>query len=124
LRLLLDTHTLIWWADDRPLAPAAAAAIRSPDNAKFVSAASIWEAEIKAQLGKLELEFDLAAGSLAHGFESLPITFDYAEAAGRLPPHHGDPFDRMLVAQAQLEGLTIVSRDPVFERYAVAVLKA
>jgi PIN domain nuclease of toxin-antitoxin system len=124
LRLLLDTHTLIWWADDRPLAAAAAAAIRSPNNAKFISAASIWEAEIKAQLGKLELGFDLAAGSLAHGFESLPITFDSARAAGRLPPHHGDPFDRMLVAQARLEGLTIVSRDPVFERYAVAVLKA
>jgi PIN domain nuclease of toxin-antitoxin system len=124
LRLLLDTHTLIWWADDRPLAGAAAAAIRSPDNAKFVSAASIWEAEIKVQLGKLELEVDLAAGSLAHGLEALPITFDHARAAGRLPPHHGDPFDRMLVAQAQLEGLTIVSRDPVFDRYPVAVLRA
>ena len=124
MRLLLDTHTLIWWADDRPLAGAAAAAIRSPDNAKFVSAASIWEAEIKVQLGKLELEVDLAAGSLAHGFEALPITFDHARAAGRLPAHHGDPFDRMLVAQAQLEGLTIVTRDPVFARYPVAVLTA
>jgi PIN domain nuclease of toxin-antitoxin system len=124
LRLLLDTHTLIWWADDRPLAGPADAAIRSPDNAKFVSAASIWEAEIKVQLGKLEVEVDLAAGSLAHGFEALLITFEHARAAGRLPPHHGDPFDRMLVAQAQLEGLTIVSRDPVFDRYAVPVLRA
>jgi PIN domain nuclease of toxin-antitoxin system len=91
---------------------------------EVVSAASIWEAEIKVQLGKLELEVDLAAGSLAHGFEALPITFDHARAAGRLPPHHGDPFDRMLVAQAQLEGLTIVTRDPVFDRYPVAVLRA
>jgi PIN domain nuclease of toxin-antitoxin system len=124
LRLLLDTHTLIWWADDRPLAEAAVAAIRSPANAKFVSAASIWEAEIKTQLGKLKLEVDLASGSLAHGFEALPITFDHARAAGRLPPHHGDPFDRMLIAQAQLEGLTIVSRDPVFDSYPVAVLRA
>jgi PIN domain nuclease of toxin-antitoxin system len=124
LRLLLDTHTLIWWADDRPLAGPAAEAIRSPDNAKFVSAASIWEAEIKVQLGRLLLEIDLAAESLAHGFEALPITFDHAGAAGRLPPHHGDPFDRMLVAQAQLEGLTIVTRDPVFDSYAVAVLRA
>jgi PIN domain nuclease of toxin-antitoxin system len=124
LRLLLDTHTLIWWADDRPLAAAATAAIRSPANAKFVSAASIWEAEIKAQLGKLKLEVDLAGGSLAHGFEPLEITFAHAAAAGRLPPHHGDPFDRMLVAQAQLEGLTIVSRDPVFDRYPVATLRA
>jgi len=124
LRLLLDTHTIIWWADDQPLAEAAAAAIRSPDNAKFVSAASIWEAEIKVQLGKLQLEVDLAAGSLAHGFEALLITFDHARAAGRLPRHHDDPFDRMLVAQAQLEGLTIVTRDPVFDRYAVPVIKA
>jgi PIN domain nuclease of toxin-antitoxin system len=111
-------------ADDRPLAAAAAAAIRSPANAKFVSAASIWEAEIKAQLGKLKLEVDLAGGSVAHGFEPLEITFAHTAAAGRLPPHHGDPFDRMLVAQAQLEGLTIVSRDPVFDRYSVAVLRA
>jgi PIN domain nuclease of toxin-antitoxin system len=124
LRLLLDTQTLIWWADDQPLAEAAVAAIRSPANAKFVSAASIWEAEIKTQLGKLKLEVDLASGSLAHGFEALPITFDHARAAGRLPPHHGDPFDRMLIAQAQLEGLTIVSRDPVFDSYPVAVLRA
>ena len=124
MRLLLDTHTIIWWADDQPLAEAAAAAIRSPDNAKFVSAASIWEAEIKVQLGKLQLEVDLAAGSLAHGFEALLITFDHARAAGRLPRHHDDPFDRMLVAQAQLEGLTIVTRDPVFDRYAVPVIKA
>jgi PIN domain nuclease of toxin-antitoxin system len=124
LRLLLDTHTLIWWAHDRPLAVAAAAAIRSPDNAKFVSAASIWEAEIKVQIGKLELGVDLAAGSIEHGFEPMAITFDHAVAAGRLPHHHGDPFDRMLVAQAQLEGLTIVTRDPVFDDCAVAVLRA
>jgi PIN domain nuclease of toxin-antitoxin system len=124
LRLLLDTHTFIWWADDRPLATPAAAAIRSPDNEQFVSAASIWEAEVKVQLGRLELEFDLAAGWLAHGFEALPITFDHATAAGRLPPYHGDPFDRMLVAQAQLEGLTLVTRDPVFDSYAVSVIRA
>jgi PIN domain nuclease of toxin-antitoxin system len=124
LRLLLDTHTLIWWADDRPLAGPAAEAIRSPDNTKFVSAASIWEAEIKVQLGRLKLEVDLAAGSAAHGFEPLGITFGHAVAAGRLPPHHSDPFDRMLIAQAQLEGLTIVTRDPVFDNYPVATLAA
>jgi PIN domain nuclease of toxin-antitoxin system len=124
LRLLLDTHTLIWWAHDRPIAPDARIAIRAPENRVVVSAASIWEAEIKVQIGKLELEVDLAAGPAEHGFEPMAITFDHAVAAGRLPPHHGDPFDRMLVAQAQMEGLTIVSRDPVFDRYAVAVLKA
>ncbi len=124
MRLLLDTHTLIWWAHDRPIAPDAGAAIRNPENRVLVSAASIWEAEIKVQVGKLELEVDLAPGATAHGFEPLAVTFDHAVAAGRLPLHHRDPFDRMLVAQAQLEGLTIVSRDPVFDNYAVAVLRA
>jgi PIN domain nuclease of toxin-antitoxin system len=124
LRLLLDTHTLIWWAHDRPVAAEAAAAIRAPENTVFISAASIWEAAIKVQIGKLELEVDLAAGSAEHGFEPLAITLTHAAAAGRLPSHHGDPFDRMLVAQAQLEGLTLVTRDPVFDRYAVAMLKA
>jgi PIN domain nuclease of toxin-antitoxin system len=124
LRLLLDTHALIWWAEDRPMAAAAVAAIRSPDNARFVSAVNVWEAEIKVAIGKLKIHFDPATDPFDHGFEPLPITLTHAAAAGRLPPHHGDPFDRMLVAQAQLEGLTIVSRDPVFDRYSVAVLRA
>jgi len=124
LRLLLDTHALIWWAHDVPIAADAAMAIRAPENAVLVSAASIWEAEIKVQIGKLELEVDLGAGLAEHGFEPLAITFAHATAAGRLPPRHGDPFDRMLVAQAQLEGLTLVSRDPVFEHYPVAALPA
>jgi PIN domain nuclease of toxin-antitoxin system len=124
LRLLLDTHTLIWWAHDLPIAPNARLAISAPDNRVVVSAASIWEAEIKIRIGKLELEGDLAAESAEHGFEPIAITVNHAVAAARLPPHHGDPFDRMLVAQAQLEGMTIVSRDPVFDRYSVAVLKA
>jgi PIN domain nuclease of toxin-antitoxin system len=124
LRLLLDTHALIWWAHDVPIAAEAAVAIRAPENTVVVSAVSIWEVEIKVQIGKLELEVDLGAGSAEHGFEPLAITFAHARAAGRLPPHHGDPFDRMLVAQAQLEGLTLVSRDPVFEHYPVSVLRA
>jgi PIN domain nuclease of toxin-antitoxin system len=124
LRLLLDTHTLMWWAHGRPITAEAATAIGALENTVVVSAASIWEAAIKVQIGKLELEVDLATGSVEHGFEPLPITFAHAAAAGRLPPHHGDPFDRMLIAQAQLEGLTLVTRDPVFDRYAVAVLKA
>ena len=103
---------------------AADAAIRSPDNTKVVSAVSVWEAEIKVAIGKLEIHFDPSTDPIEHGFEPLPITLAHAAAAGRLPAHHGDPFDRMLVAQAQLEGLTIVSRDPVFESYAVAVLRA
>lgn len=106
------------------MATDAEVAIRSPDNAAFVSAVSVWEAETKVAIGKLRLHFDPETGPVEHGFEPLPITLAHAAAAGRLPLHHRDPWDRMLVAQAQLEGLTIVSRDPVFERYPVAVLRA
>jgi PIN domain nuclease of toxin-antitoxin system len=106
------------------MAPRAAEALRSSDNPAFVSAVSVWEAEIKVARGKLKVNFDPETGPIEHGFDPLPITLAHAAAAGRLPPHHGDPFDRMLVAQAQLEGLTIVTRDPVFDRYPVAVLRA
>jgi PIN domain nuclease of toxin-antitoxin system len=124
LRLLLDTHVLIWWSSGKQVGQAAADAMRSRDNDVFVSVASIWEAEIKAASGKLRLEADLQAEPGEHGFTSLDISARHAVAAARLPEHHRDPFDRMLVAQAQLEGLTIVSRDPVFDRYSVAVLRA
>jgi PIN domain nuclease of toxin-antitoxin system len=124
LRLLLDTHVLIWWSGGKPIAPAAADAIRSADNEVVVSAASVWEAEIKTASGKLHLTADLDAEPAKHGFRALDITAAHARAAARLPAHHGDPFDRMLVAQAQLEGLTIVTRDPVFDAYNVALLRA
>jgi PIN domain nuclease of toxin-antitoxin system len=124
LRLLLDTHALIWWVEGREMASEAVAAIRSPDNSAFVSAVSVWEAETKIAIGKLRIHFDPETGPVEHGFEPLPITFAHAAAAGRLPLHHRDSWDRMLVAQAQLEGLTIVSRDPVFTAYQVAVLTA
>lgn len=90
----------------------------------MVSAASVWEAEIKAASGKLRLDADLETEPEQHGFRSLNIGAAHAVTAARLPMHHGDPFDRMLVAQAQVDGFTIVSRDPVFERYAVDVLRA
>jgi PIN domain nuclease of toxin-antitoxin system len=124
LRLLLDTNVLIWWARAEPLAGAAREALADPSNDVAVSAASIWEAEIKVASGRLRLGRNLARESEAHGFRQLPIMFAHAGAAARLPMHHGDPFDRMLVAQAQVEGLTIVSRDPVFSAYQVAVLRA
>ena len=124
MRLLLDTHVLIWWSGGKGVTHAAAEAIRSPANEVLVSVASIWEAEIKAATGKLQLDADLEAEPAEHGFTSLAINAHHAMVAARLPQHHSDPFDRMLVAQAQLEGLTIVSRDPVFDDYAVAVLKA
>jgi PIN domain nuclease of toxin-antitoxin system len=124
LRLLLDTHVLIWWSSGQPVARAAAEAIRAPDNDVFVSAASIWEAEIKAATGRLLLTAELDAEPAQQGFRSLDINATQAVKAARLPMHHGDPFDRMLVAQAQLEGMTLVTRDPVFDRYSVAVLRA
>ena len=124
MRLLLDTHVLIWWAGRKRVVPAAADAIRSPENEVFVSVASVWEAEIKAASGKLKLTAELAAEPAEHGFSPLDINARHAVAAARLPQHHNDPFDRMLIAQAQLEGLTIVTRDPVFDRYSVAVLRA
>lgn len=122
MRLLLDTQTLLWWLADRPLAEAARQRIADPDTLVAVSAASIWEAGIKASLGKLRLPGSLAEAVVDNGFEPLPISLRHAEAAGALPPLHRDPFDRMLIAQAVSEGLTIVTRDAAFDDYEVAVL--
>jgi PIN domain nuclease of toxin-antitoxin system len=124
LRLLLDTHVLLWWFAGERLVPEAKRLIAAPDSDVFVSAAGLWEAEIKAQMGKLTVGGDLAAQVAHDGFIELKVSFAHGVAAARLPPHHRDPFDRMLVAQAQLEGLTIVTRDPVFDNYAVSVLRA
>jgi PIN domain nuclease of toxin-antitoxin system len=124
LRLLLDTHVLIWWSGGKPLAPTAAGAIRSPTSDVIVSAASVWEAEIKAATGRLLLTADLETELEQHGFEALDISVPHAVAAARLPMHHRDPFDRLLVAQARLEGLTLVTRDPVFRGYDVPLLAA
>jgi len=90
----------------------------------FVSAVSAWEAAIKVSLGRLELPDTIEAGVLASGFEKLVITFSHAERVGGLPAHHRDPFDRMLVAQAQAEGLTLVTADAALERYDVPLMPA
>jgi PIN domain nuclease of toxin-antitoxin system len=90
----------------------------------MVSAASTWELAIKSALGKLRLPADVASAIRAAGFDELEVTIDHGMTAGELPLHHRDPFDRMLVAQARLEGLTIVTRDPSFEPYGVPLLTA
>ena len=110
-------------ASSRParLSPPARAAIGGAEIV-FVSAASAWEAAIKAALGRLRLPATIEEGVGQSGFEKLPITFPHAERAGALPPHHGDPFDRMLVAQAQAEQLTLVTHDRRFEPYDVEIL--
>lgn len=121
-RLLLDTHVFLWWRiDDAQLMGPARAAIAEAAIV-FVSAASAWEAEIKASLGKLELPEPIEAGVADSGFDKLPIAFSHARAAARLPRHHTDPFDRMLVAQAMTEGLTLVTHDRRIEPYDVSIL--
>ncbi len=121
MRVLLDTHVLLWWfSDDRKLAKDARAIIANPDNDVLVSAASAWEISIKAALGRLEIELDdLEDAILKNGFRPLPIGLRHAVTAGRLPNIHRDPFDRMLVAQASIEELRVVSHDRVFERYGL-----
>lgn len=121
MRLLLDTHILLWWlADDRKLGKAAREIIANPNNDLHVSAASVWEAAIKAALGRLEIEMDdLENAVVQNGFQQLPIAFQHAVTAGRLPPLHRDPFDRMLIAQARVEELRLLSHDRIFERYGL-----
>jgi PIN domain nuclease of toxin-antitoxin system len=124
MRLLLDTHALLWWLDgSRRLSRKARAAIGDEATSVFVSAASAWEITTKARLGKLPGAVDVAAdvaGCVSgQGFSAMDITILHAQRAGRLPGSHRDPFDRMLIAQAQLEDLPIVSDDDVFDGYGV-----
>ena len=122
MRLLLDTHVLLWWlSDDRKLAQSAREIIANPANDVIVSSASAWEISIKAALGRLEIELDsLEAAVERNGFRPLPIGVRHALTAGRLPNVHRDPFDRMLIAQAKVEELRILSHDRVFERYGLS----
>jgi len=124
MRLLLDTHAFLWWlSNDRKLSTAARDAIREPHAIVHVSAASIWEIAIKAKLGRLDVrDSDLVAEIEANGFAELAITARHAQSAGALPRHHDDPFDRMLIAQAQTEDLVVVTHDPKFRRYGVRIL--
>lgn len=120
---MLDTHVLLWWAtDDASLPPRARRRVEESQQI-FVSAASAWEMAIKASLGRLPTAFDLLndfEGTLAlRGFEVLPISAAHGIRAGFLPGPHKDPFDRMLIAQAQAENLAIVSSDEVFDAYGV-----
>jgi PIN domain nuclease of toxin-antitoxin system len=121
--LLLDTHVLIWWDEGRRLAPEARRAIEEAD-AVYVSAATAWEIAIKIGLGRLRPTRTVEEATRESGFLELPVTFRHAERVAALPAHHRDPFDRLLVAQAEVEELTVVTRDPVFGRYPVAVIGA
>jgi len=124
---LLDTHVLLWWLFNEPkLSDRAYSIIEQPDNTIFVSSASGWEIATKYRLGKLrhaaEAARNLPALLRKAHMDVLPITLEHALAAGTLPGPHRDPFDRMLIAQAQLEDMVLVTSDAVFEDYNVAVL--
>jgi PIN domain nuclease of toxin-antitoxin system len=122
VNLLLDTHAFLWWMWDEPISPEAVAAITDPSAVVAVSAATVWEIAIKRALGRLEAPEPLEDELVAHGFRPLPITAEHAERAGGLPLYHRDPFDRMLVAQAQVEDLVLVTRDPAIAAYEVRTL--
>jgi PIN domain nuclease of toxin-antitoxin system len=123
VNLLLDTHVLLWWlADDSSLQSAARDAIRDESNIVHVSAATAWEISIKKALGKLDAPDDLANALEVNNFRSLEITVAHATKAGALPRHHDDPFDRLLIAQAQTEQLTLVTHDAKFRAYEISVI--
>ena len=124
MKILIDTQSLIWYVDqDHLLSRPAHAAITDPQNDLLLSAATIWEIAIKVSIGKLTLSLPFkpwinkAISDL--GLFVLPITIDYADAQSSLPHHHGDPFDRLLAAQALVEGISIVSKDVSFDLYSV-----
>lgn len=122
MKLLLDTHVVLWWQmDDRRLSAPARRAIAIADIV-WVSAASGWEVAIKAALGRLRAEKPFAVTVAADDFTELPVTLAHAARLQALPTHHADPFDRMLVAQAMVEGATLVTRDGALGAYGVPVL--
>ena len=124
MKLLLDTHVVLWWLNsDRRLSRPVRSSIEQQADQVLVSAASAWEIAVKRAVRKLEPPVRWHQEITEFGFAPLAITFDHAREAGELPRHHADPFDRMLVAQARLEGLTLVTADPNIARYDVAVLR-
>ena len=124
MRLLLDSHVVLWWLDNnKELGPTCRSAI-SDAHEVFVSAVTPWELGIKQALGKLKMPSPVSAALAPSGFRDLPILVEHAERAPTLPEHHRDPFDRMLVAQAQLEALTLVTADSALNAYDVQLLSA
>lgn len=125
MRLLLDTHAFLWWLIDAPrLADTARAAIANASNDIFVSAITGWEIAVKRAKGAMTAPDNLSAIVEEKGFVHLPLTFHHAEQAGKLPMLHRDPFDRFLIAQAQTEGLILVTRDTHIARYGIRTMLA
>ncbi|HET8772541.1 MAG TPA: type II toxin-antitoxin system VapC family toxin [Thermoanaerobaculia bacterium] len=120
MRLLLDTHILLWWVTaDRRLSKALANTLASPENDVAVSAASIWEIAIKRSLGRIDVDLDeLLSSMTADGFSELPVRFAHSLRLESLPRHHDDPFDRLLIAQSVAEGRRLVTKDEAILGYA------
>ncbi len=127
MKLLLDTHTLLWWRDNpAELSATALAALRDPNNTFLISLVTLWELQIKIGLNKLSIGVSLPEMVRqeveVNGMELLPITTDHIYALSSLPHHHRDPFDRLLIAQAQVEGATLVTKDHLIALYSVATI--
>ena len=123
MRVLIDTHIFLWWDRQlRSLSRPLRSAIEDAANDIFVSAASIWEIAIKRATGKLSFHRSIVDAVSALGFEILPVTGSHAEHAGGLPRHHNDPFDRLIIAQAYLEGMVVGTQDRLMRPYGVAIL--
>ncbi len=125
MKLLLDTHTFLWWLrNDKKLGTGARAAIAEPRNVVHISAASAWEIAVKRASGKLDARGDIRRWISDSRFIALPIEVDHAIASAELPRYHNDPFDRLLVAQARIENLALVAHDHEIAKYGVAMLDA
>ncbi len=125
MRLLLDSHVIVWWAlYPGRLRASTRAAIAAPENEVVISAASVWELGLKIARQKLSLPDNYAAMLLGDGFVELPVGIGHAQRAMSLPPLHGDPFDRLLIAQALAVGLLLVTSDQAIHRYDVPTLEA
>ena len=123
-RVLLDTHVFLWWLEDnKRLNEQVKSIIENGENEIFVSAVTSWEISIKKSIGKLEAPDDIDAIVEKERFCKLPISLHHGEVAGQLPNYHKDPFDRMLIAQAQVEGLSIITADSIFSDYKVNSIK-
>ena len=125
MNLLLDTHVLLWWLNDQPvLSKKSRAAIAEGKNLVFVSAVVVWEIRIKEALGKLEIPRNFRSVLESQPFEMLDMTVEHAHAVKDLPVHHRDPFDRMLIAQAKVEGFTLLTHDARLKKYKVSLMEA